>query len=63
METRTEPLRTTSHHCSVNNVGKILVSFSLYALSLVKGTSQAGALTMCPDSALAKVLFNLLKTD
>lgn len=59
VETRTEPIKTKSHHCLVNNLEKILVFFSLHSPSLVKGTDQAGVLATCQDSAFAEVLLNL----
>lgn len=59
VETRTQPIKTKSHHCLVNNLEKILLFFSLHSPSLVKGTSQAGVLATCQDSAFAEGLFIL----
>lgn len=59
METRTEAMKTKSHHRLVNNLGKSLAFFSLGSSLWLSRTSQAGALTMCQGSAPAEVLLVL----
>lgn len=59
LETRAGPVRTKSHHHLANNLGKVLVFFSLCAPLLVQGVGQVGVLVTSQDSALTGVLLTL----